>query len=353
MRRMALLHGLPSFPEDPPEPQTPSSPTRLSPSLSSRSPPCSPLSRPGSPALLPPSGGGFTSLPPSPTMRSRLEATRPSPLLLCRHRGLAADGAAARRVGRRDDPPGGAAPPRAELWLLQAEEERRLADPARREACRFLARRAELLAGRAVLEVEAGAGLVGLFASHYARSVTITTPTELGSRLARLNGTLVGTDWGKRPKGWSGPAKRQLPAVAGRSGPVPLYIYALPMTPQGLEDLARQWQWDSGTAMRALKPELVAPRFEVVLHAALGGPADSRSRQRARGFAHLASGLLVDGGLAVAAASQQEGAPLDALMEEAKAAGLEVEEEELAEDADGHVTRILLLRRLPEDACGR
>mmetsp|Transcript_25972 Transcript_25972/g.74501 ORF Transcript_25972/g.74501 Transcript_25972/m.74501 type:complete len:83 (-) Transcript_25972:59-307(-) len=80
----------------------------------------------------------------------------------------------------------------------------------------------------------------------------------------------------------------------------------------------------------------------------MGGPADGRTRERARGFALLAAGLLTDEGLAVAAAGRWEAAPLAALAEEAAGAGLAVEGEELLEDPSGNGTRILLLRRISD-----
>ena len=42
---------------------------------------------------------------------------------------------------------------------------------------------------------------------------------------------------------------------------------------KGAESLTRQWQWDSGTAMRGLKPQLLAPSFDAILAADFGcGP---------------------------------------------------------------------------------
>ena len=46
----------------------------------------------------------------------------------------------------------------------------------------------------------------------------------------------------------------------------------LPMTLAGAKALARQWQWDSGSAMRGLTASLVAPSFDLVLNAGLMDP---------------------------------------------------------------------------------
>ena len=152
MRRIAARAGLDAFPEDAADPELAgfSLPSRMtSPALGPSSPPPSPAlgpdalpgsppSRaPRSPLEAPPSPlrsplGAPRSLlgaPPSP-LRSplgRLAAATPSPLMLCRHAGLGEAG---------------------ELWLLQREGDRRHADACRRAACRFLALRPGIVAGR-------------------------------------------------------------------------------------------------------------------------------------------------------------------------------------------------------------
>lgn len=330
MRRVAILHNLESFPED-----AATEPT------SSRS---FPRSAPSSPQhRLAVTGSsckaGLGSWPASPTgYRLKAEVPTTSPLVLCRHCNLTLSECIGTEVPKARD----------EIWLLQPEEERRSMDPTRHALCRFFSRCPALLAGRAVLEVEAAAGMVGLFASYYSRSVTITTPTELGSRLARINGMLIGTASVPRFK-WSGTTKRQSFVVKGESGPVPVYVYALPVTQRGAEDLSRQWQWDSGTAMRGMRLELVAPRFDIICNAAMGGYNGSRLQEHIRGFAQLASILLHEGGHVIVAAEEFLDAPLVALVAQAPQVGLEVEHDEFVQDPTAGCIRILVLRRVAQD----
>ncbi|CAK9058151.1 Uncharacterized protein SCF082_LOCUS31052, partial [Durusdinium trenchii] len=187
---------------------------------------------------------------------------QPSQLLLCRH------------------PLGNAL---GELWLLQLQSSR-CQDPARRALSRLLAAQPQLLANHAVLEVNAGAGLVGLGSSAYAKTMTITAPDDLTCRLIRLNASLLG-------KGKVMPEGRECLFCEDASHQVPVYVYTLPISLNGAKALARQWQWDSGSAMRALKPSLLAPSFDVILHA--GEPLD------VQGLMEMCQHLLAPAGLLV------------------------------------------------------
>ncbi|CAK9017637.1 unnamed protein product [Durusdinium trenchii] len=216
--------------------------------------PSSPASTPSSP------GTACEGYPPSSPPQSPVQAAKgaqPSQLLLCRH------------------PLGNAL---GELWLLQLQSSR-CQDPARRALSRLLAAQPQLLANHAVLEVNAGAGLVGLGSSAYAKTMTITAPDDLTCRLIRLNASLLG----------KGKSRPQVPGLSGMS--VPVYVYTLPISLNGAKALARQWQWDSGSAMRALKPSLLAPSFDVILHA--GEPLD------VQGLMEMCQHLLAPAGLLV------------------------------------------------------
>eukprot|EP00435_Cladocopium_sp_Y103_P070351 s9_g35.t1 len=201
LRRLGLRHGLTELPEArPPSPlaSTPSSPgtpamgpsRRLSPSLDE--------------------GFRFASPPPSPVQGKGVHLQ--SQLVLCRHQL-----------------------PKSELWLLQPCS--RCHDSARRALSNFLAAQLELLAGKAVLELNAGAGLVGLSFAPYCKTMTITAPDDLSCRLLRLNASLFCRR--KSSKSCQ---------VATATGPnnlqVPVYVYMLPTTRSGAKALARQWQWE-------------------------------------------------------------------------------------------------------------
>ncbi|CAJ1429047.1 unnamed protein product [Effrenium voratum] len=141
------------------------------------------------------------------------------------------------------------------VWLLQrapSDGSAAAALDARREALQQRLEKEELR-GKVVLELDAGAGLLGLSLAPYVKSMTLTSPDELSCRLIRLNASLQST----------GRTKRN--TVQGVDGPVPVYVYPLPISVAGAKTLARQWHWDSGSAMRALQPALLAPSFDLAL----------------------------------------------------------------------------------------
>jgi len=202
------------------------------------------------------------SLPGSPVsatwgQHSTALPRRASPLLLCRHSKFLLDEAGS---GLSED-----------IWLLQPEGDRHMADPCRRAVCRLLELKPEWTNGKTVLEVDTGAGLVGLCATRLAKSVTITTLNDLAMRLVNLNLTMLsGSATSSSKLRWSGTTKRQTFSTLGIRGPVPVYMYTLPVTQRGAKEFCRQWQWDSGTAMRGLKAHLLKPSFDVIVAAAVG-----------------------------------------------------------------------------------
>ncbi|CAK0844826.1 unnamed protein product [Prorocentrum cordatum] len=330
MRRLATRHGLESMPEAP-HPVAPGSLV----ARETRSAPCSPLCsqsfdpqpRAGAPL------GGSSSPSGIPPSSRALSVAGCSPLVLRRHRIGACSGASAKTCE----------PPLAELWLLQPDGDQRGADSVRASLCRLLIwQRPHLLKGAAVLEVDASVGLVGLAAARFGapRSVTVGAAGDLEGRLLRLNGTLFGDGAAGRPMCpsrprhpvmWSGSMRRPALRVPGRAGPVPVYVYApLPVSAEGAEDLARRWQWDSGTGMRCARPELAAPRFDLVVHAGLGATEapGTAARGVARGLLDLAAALLADGGVLLAAAAGAAPAALAALAAEAPGACFSVVWEE-------------------------
>jgi len=220
----------------------------------------------------------------------------------------------------------------------------------RRALCRVLGERAEMLQRCTILEVNAGSGLVGLSAAAYAKSVTITTPNDLSSRLVRFNCALQGwlSGGGRARQSRSG-APSQLRrgfSMPGRNGPVPIHVYNLPLSKAGAEELAKQWQWDSGTAMRGLKRNMVAPKFDIMLVASLEPTetGSSGTTTAAEGILSLASSLLGKGGLLLAAAKTRQDTALSTLTFGASSAGLEVEEDEIVYDpSDGNI-RVVGLR---------
>jgi len=224
------------------------------------------------------------------------------------------------------------------------------ADPARRGLCGFINQHQEDFYGRTVLEVGAASGLVGLYAARYAKSVTITNCTDLSNRLVRFNGALQAwfTSSKARPA-WSGAAcsrARRSLSMAGRSGAVPVHIYTLQANKVGAEDLAKQWQWDSGTAMRGLRRELLSPKFDIMLVAALASSqkGSTSATPTVEGILELAKQLLAKGGLLLAAAKGRYDTELSALRYGATAAGLALEEDEVVCDpCDGQI-RVLALR---------
>jgi len=161
-------------------------------------------------------------------------------------------------------------PKGVELWLLQPQSSR-VQDSASRAMSNFLAAETQLLAGRAVLELNGGAGLVGLGFAPYAKTMTITAADDLSCRLLRLNASFL---WRRRKSSKS----RQVPTAICKGVndlPVPIYVYMLPITLSGAKTMARQWQWDSGSAMRGLEASLLAPSFDLVLNA--GQPIDAQA----------------------------------------------------------------------------
>eukprot|EP00927_Polykrikos_kofoidii_P040893 TRINITY_DN34871_c0_g1_i1.p1 TRINITY_DN34871_c0_g1~~TRINITY_DN34871_c0_g1_i1.p1 ORF type:complete len:583 (-),score=96.04 TRINITY_DN34871_c0_g1_i1:61-1782(-) len=344
----------------------------------------------------------------------------PSPLVLCRHKIL--QGRALSLHSQDIN----------ELWLLQPAAERFTADPCRRAVCRFLlSGRLDLLEGRTMLEVHAGAGLVSFDVARWARSVTITTSTSLELRLVGLNLTLLlgdGTSGGISPGGggtrtaataatataiggardgaavqvkspsvdggsggngktfpatasaavvgssaqkllhWSGATRRVgfLPAADGVGGDggrglIPVYMYKMPVSDRGVKELSRQWHWDSGTAMRGLRPELLAPAFELIVVACFEGCVGVGSGSEAAELLQLASALLVQDTVAalVVAAPRLRDDGLAALAKHAPFFGFAVVDDqewsdlpgggeqdvEARADGDGGLARIMVLRR--------
>jgi len=409
MQRVAQVHGLESFPEDPPHKVVEEKAgqegqvgeegkhlARLERPASSTLPP----TRPGGGAVTAPcspqgwpcrtaehgrffrnvhsaggfAGGGGGSLPSSPVAArvrgggagtdaaptAPTQRMMPSPLLLCRHGDLLAETA----VGDGNEGPT-AKQHGHEFWLLQPEEARNHGDVGRRVVCRWLSRRPELLLDRSVLEVNAVAGLVGLFAARYAKTVTITAPTLPGSRLVRFNVTrLADKDQLYRLK-WSGSTEHRALMVPGHNGPVPVYVYTLPVTRFGADTMARQWQWDSGTAMRGLRQHLVTPCFDVIVCAAdTGGTDSAHTRGVAEGLGakellQFASDFLPHAGLLLVGASTSAA---NGLLRHARVGNYafhkEFDEtiEEPSGNCHGGIVRVLGLRRMtgsaPWPVCG-
>jgi len=342
MCRVATRSGLSSFPEDPPvEAELCRSPHARS-SRPVHSAPCSPHNGPARHLdllSLSRSISSGWSLPPSPA--SRLGTLAPSPLLLCKHAQL---------VEETGDIGGTYSQSSPDIWLLQNEEERWTADPSRRAICRWLGSHSELLLGKSVLEMNAGAGLVGLFASRFAKSVTITAPSETNCRLVRINtAMLLGSNEKPSRLKWSGSTKQQVLSVPGRLGSVPVYVYTLQPSKRGIEALTRQWQWDSGTAMRSVPNFSVAPRFNVVVAADLlgscaGSSSSAKAEEAAKAMMDVANSLLADGGLLVATANASNDEVLTLLSCRGQAEGFEVRYSEVMEDLEDGRVRVLALR---------
>jgi len=291
LRRLGLRHGLTELPEArPPSPlaSTPSSPgtpamgpsRRLSPSLDE--------------------GYRFASPPPSPVQGKGVHLQ--SQLVLCRH-----------------------SLPKSELWLLQPQNSR-CHDSARRALSNVLAARLELLAGKTVLELNAGAGLVGLGLAPYCKTMTITAPDDLSCRLLHLNASLFGRRKSK---------SRQVATATGPNNlQVPVYVYMLPTTLGGATAFARQWQWDSGSAMRALKPSLLAPSFDLVLNA--GQPIDPQGLE-------MCNELMAPGGLLIAVSGALE--DVSPLYRALQANSFAIERDEVMHDTEEGYFRMMQLKK--------
>lgn len=221
--------------------------------------------------------------------------------------------------------------PMKELWLLEPD---RANNGARRTLLRAVVQEPKMLAGRAVLEMDSGAGMVGLAAAHLCRTMTLTAADDLGCRLLRFNAQSLHTATNA-----SGRAKScQAASVSGITGrQVPVYVYSMPQSTSGAGELARQWQWDSGTAMRSMRPSLVAPQFDVMLHAGLIAP---------EALLELSCELLTLGGVLLAVGNVVDGTDLAELVHTSRQAKLfSVERDEvLRDEAEGYF-RLLQLRR--------
>ncbi|CAE7443373.1 unnamed protein product [Symbiodinium sp. KB8] len=215
--------------------------------------------------------------------------------------------------------------PMKELWLLEPD---RANNGARRTLLRAVVQEPKMLAGRAVLEMDSGAGMVGLAAAHLCRTMTLTAADDLGCRLLRFNAQSLHTATNA-----SGRAKScQAASVSGITGrQVPVYVYSMPQSTSGAGELARQWQWDSGTAMRSMRPSLVAPQFDVMLHAGRIAP---------EALLELSCELLTLGGVLLAVGNVVDGTDLAELV---KLFSVE-RDEVLRDEAEGYF-RLLQLRR--------
>ncbi|CAE7341676.1 unnamed protein product [Symbiodinium sp. CCMP2456] len=247
--------------------------------------------------------------------------------------------------------------PMKELWLLEPD---RANNGARRTLLRAVMQEPKMLAGRAVLELDSGAGMVGLVAAHLCRTMTLTAADELGCRLLRFNAQSLHT-----AANASGRTKScQAASVRGITGrQVPVYVYSMPHSTSGAGELARQWQWDSGTAMRSMRPSLVAPQFDVMLHAgriapevlALGDalrlPMFLQSLQSAvaragKALLELSCELLTLGGSLLAVGNVVDGTDLAELVHTSRQAKLfSVERDEVLRDETEGYFRLLQLRR--------
>jgi len=189
-----------------------------------------------------------------------------------------------------------------------------------------------------VIEVNSAAGLVGLSAARLAKSVTLTMPTQLGVRLASLNLMMFAGN-GKAKRRWSGATKPSISLLGTHGRPVPAYVYTLPVTERGAKELRRQWQWDSGTAMRGLQAQMVAPCFGLMIAAVVDEDTE--------GLLQCGAELLSDDGTLVAAAPLLRQHAIMALARSAPGHGLEVElDEDLLDSATGERTaHVISLRR--------
>lgn len=362
MQRVAESHSLEIFPEERPSPP-PIGQIRRPSSASAASSPKTPaargmsLSEPSSPVgnadllldgLLRRSLSDSAShssfsltpqfFPPSGHERhTKSFPGRPSQLVLCRHVGLI----------------GGETSNSEAMWLLQEDGQHRHGDVARRLMCRFLADNPMLVNGKNILEVDSVAGLVGIFACHKlaARAATLTTPGELGCRLLHLNGTRFATARGRFNERWSGSSRKKV-EISGLWGPVPVYVYALQVSRAGADKLTKQWQWDSGTAMRSLQAQFIAPEFDVLIDAGLSSrwPSGSVATAEVRGLLEVAAWFLADGGLLIAIADHDQYALIVALLASASGweHGLAIEEDcamRDSVDSDGALMYVITMRR--------
>lgn len=332
MRRVATRHGLSQLPEDPDISTEPAAPSSMSlPSSPVAGAPCKPFA-----AAL--SLERSVSCPSSNLEGPGKPVPSVSPLILCKHAEL---------------------PPVSEInadnsdfykqdhmWLLQAEEERTASDPVRRILCRYLASHSGMITGRSVLEVNAGAGLIGFYASRFAKSVTITAPSELNSRLVSFNGAMLLGSMSASKKKWSGSTKSRMLLARGIAGHVPVYIYPLPLAARGVGEFIRRWAWESGTGMRGLSQTFLAPSFDVIVCGALAGRGDGDSV--VDGLLHLASALLSERGRLISSVDLPSKGHMDALARAAGDAGLVVETTDpLYDERDGFAL-VVVLARTPE-----
>eukprot|EP00929_Paragymnodinium_shiwhaense_P068622 TRINITY_DN34540_c0_g1_i2.p1 TRINITY_DN34540_c0_g1~~TRINITY_DN34540_c0_g1_i2.p1 ORF type:complete len:559 (+),score=88.64 TRINITY_DN34540_c0_g1_i2:167-1843(+) len=258
-------HSAPPSPNFHPAPRSPMS-RGWNPLLTrATSQPSSPSGGCGSPANQP----GLlrtTSAASSAGSRAGAAPRSVSQLVLCRHEVRWQD-----KSGQRSPADGDSS-----IWLLQPEAERWSSDPCRRAVCTLLSEQPDLTDGKAILEVNSSSGLVSLHAAQTAKAVTVTSPSDLGLRMINVNFTLYNSDAGPSRMRRSGNSKRHTHFVRGSRGNVPLYLYTLPVNERGIGDFARQWQWDSGTAMRGLNNHVVSPRFDLIIVAAFGTKGQHR-----------------------------------------------------------------------------
>jgi len=177
-----------------------------------------------------------------------------------------------------------------------------------------------------VLELNAGAGLVGLGLAPYCKTMTITAPDDLSCRLLHLNASLFGRRKSK---------SRQVATATGPNNlQVPVYVYMLPTTLGGATAFARQWQWDSGSAMRALKPSLLAPSFDLVLNA--GQPIDPQGLE-------MCNELMAPGGLLIAVSGALE--DVSPLYRALQANSFAIERDEVMHDTEEGYFRMMQLKK--------
>eukprot|EP00930_Biecheleria_cincta_P100109 TRINITY_DN91719_c0_g1_i1.p1 TRINITY_DN91719_c0_g1~~TRINITY_DN91719_c0_g1_i1.p1 ORF type:complete len:203 (-),score=47.10 TRINITY_DN91719_c0_g1_i1:164-772(-) len=200
--------------------------------------------------------------------------------------------------------------------------------------------------------MDANAGLCGLFAAlSSAKSVTITAPSELDCHLVRLNAALLAGQHQRSGSGGGYVGRRQRCVVQMLGTSTSIYVYTLSASAAGADSLIRQWQWDSGTAMRALQPALVAPHFDVILHA---GWSDSSDARAAEGLLDLAQKLLAPNGALLVAGPClcRPMARLAELVQEAARGCFRLESDELHHCAHEQLTLRLLRVRVGGAARG-
>lgn len=248
---------------------------------------------------------------------SALPQNSASPLLIQRHFVM-------------QSPSQGAPSSPLEIWLLQSRQQRLECAQA---LCDFIVNHKDLFLHQNIIQMNAGTGFAGLFASRFAKAMTLTDDSNLCCRMIRMNAfALEGCSPSLR---WLGTSRQLVISSEHQPGlRVPVYIYRMSTSAQGAKAFQRQWQRDSGSAMRGLSHgQFPSVQFDVGLQC-LDSNIDALKVLEA------ASALIADGGLFIVAGRHRD-PPFRSLLSELDATGFHL----YMHAAQAAAVQVLVLRK--------